>query len=342
MKLMFTLKKFPHTLLFITLSFISLWLMRSGYASQSIEGCFIAEESCEAFQSIKKKTNPNDIKLVKSTSYKVMAKNKKQASHYQVKIDNIAFPQRWVSISCGRYVANCTASSGATTPTTAKPASTSALTIAKKQYLLALSWEPTFCESHQRKTECKSLNAKRYDASHLSLHGLWPQPRNNAYCGINSTEKAIDRRGKWHLLPKLPLSKQTIEALKIAMPGFSSNLQRHEWIKHGSCYGTSANQYYQDAMTLTRQFNASQVGVLLASKIGSKVSKKQIDAALEASFGKGTASKVSMKCDRKGRFSELWIYLGGNITPEASFAALLKSAKKAAKGNCLSGVVDPA
>ncbi len=325
----------------IALSF-TLCLLPASYASERIEGCFVAKKSCEAFRSIRKKTNPGKVRLEKFNLYEVQSKNKDKAAYYQLKIPNISSPQRWVNATCGNYVSHCRLLRPETIVVNNDNSSDTNQAVADKQYLLALSWEPTFCETHQSKPECKSMTAERHDANNLSLHGLWPQPQSKAYCGVGGTDKAVDRRKKWHLLEKLDLSDTTIEALKVVMPGYFSNLQRHEWIKHGTCYGKPAEQYYLDSIALTHKVNNSLLGKLLQENIGKTITKKQIHKAFEDSFGAGTASKISMKCDRKGRFSELWINLGGEISPKAKLGTLLTAASKADQGNCSSGMVDAA
>ncbi len=79
---------------------------------------------------------------------------------------------------------------------------------------------------------------------------LWPQPKNNIYCDVSSTVYYLDKHKQWHSLPDLGLNEGIKKDLQKVMPGFSSNLHKHEWIKHGTCYGTDANTYYEDAMDL--------------------------------------------------------------------------------------------
>lgn len=52
-------------------------------------------------------------------------------------------------------------------------------------HVLALSWQPAFCETYgyqNGKPECLTLPADSYQAQHMVLHGLWPNQRS---CGIN-------------------------------------------------------------------------------------------------------------------------------------------------------------
>ena len=43
------------------------------------------------------------------------------------------------------------------------------------QYVLAVNWQLAFCETRSRLPECRSQTEDRFDASHFTLHGLWPQ-----------------------------------------------------------------------------------------------------------------------------------------------------------------------
>jgi len=203
--------------------------------------------------------------------------------------------------------------------------------------LLALSWQPGFCATHQSKTECKRANSSSVSAKQLSLHGLWPQPRNNAYCGVSDADKAIDRRGRWDLLKPLQLTPQTAKALNVAMPGYASLLQRHEWIKHGTCYSKDAETYYKDSIRLTNEFNDSAVDELIAKSKGKTLSLKSIRASIAKSFGAQAASRVALRCDRKNQITELWIGLKGNAA-SGSIKSLM-TAGKAPSSNCQSGKV---
>ena len=105
-------------------------------------------------------------------------------------------------------------------------------------YVLALSWEPAFCEAMRDKAECKAEMPTSFEASHFTLHGLWPQPRRNQFCGVDPKLSALDDQHQWEKLPEPELTAETKAALDKAMPGTQSVVERHEWIKHGTCYPT--------------------------------------------------------------------------------------------------------
>ena len=143
----------------------------TAYAQVSLKGYFIAGETCEAYQSIKKATNPGRVRLVKDMKYELVAKNKDTATHYLINIPDAKPKERWVSTFCGEVFTND--APRASTKAPASPALTSPRT-PRPDYLLAISWQPAFCQTHQKKAECRTQDKERYDADHFSLHGLWP------------------------------------------------------------------------------------------------------------------------------------------------------------------------
>ena len=77
------------------------------------------------------------------------------------------------------------------------------------QNVLAVSWQPAFCETKPDKIECRTQTADRFDASNFTLHGLWPQPRRMAYCNVGKTDIANDKDGSWDELPEVSLEPPT-------------------------------------------------------------------------------------------------------------------------------------
>lgn len=304
-----------------TLSCCLVLFTNPSVAAEKISGVFTVSKSCDAYRSIRKQSNP--VALVKNKGYTVRAKNKPAPSHYLIDIPNQSVPS-WVAVECGSLAGGSVAA-----PSVGKPNG--------NEYLLALSWQPGFCSTHKSKKECKSANSRSVSAKGLSLHGLWPQPRNNAYCGVSDADKTIDRRGRWDLLKKLDLSADTVKALSVAMPGYVSLLQRHEWVKHGTCYSKDAETYYKDSLRLTNDFNESPVAALLTSSKGKSLSLKAIQASVAKSFGKSAASRVALRCGRQNQITELWIGLKGDAA-NGSMKDLMV-AGKAPKSNCKSGSV---
>jgi ribonuclease T2 len=211
------------------------------------------------------------------------------------------------------------------------------------QYVLAVNWQPAFCETRSRLPECRSQTEDRFDASHFTLHGLWPQPRSKAYCGVAKTDIAKDKKRRWRDLPWDRLDQTTWKRLQRLMPGTRSGLHKHEWIKHGTCYdGTGADEYFSDALHLMQALNTSDVQKLFASRIGRELTTSDIRAAFDTSFGPGAGDRVRVACKNdQGRrlIVELTIGLSGTVSPATAISDLI-AASSATEPGCPSGVVD--
>lgn len=203
------------------------------------------------------------------------------------------------------------------------------------QNLLAVSWQNAFCETHRRVKECKTMQADSFFSSHFTLHGLWPQPKNNQYCQVDKKAIGMDKNRQWNRLEPLTLSETTRSELSQKMSGYRANLHRHEWIKHGSCYGTDADTYYRDALSFLDQFNRSKVQSYFVQNIGKTVYLKEIRKIVDNEFGKGAGDHVTMNC-RDGLVTELWLHLGSG---SEQLSELLKLGETP-KSRCYKGKVD--
>lgn len=315
----------------IALVVLSFLVAAPAVAFEPRSGCFIASSACEATRSIRKQSNPGGVQLEPGHAYRLLGANKVAPTHFQILVPGAAPDARWVDLACGKEVATCDL------PDTPGPDHQ-----ADEQYLLAVSWEPAFCETKRDKPECAGQTAQSPEATALALHGLWPQPRERAYCGVDATQKAIDRRGRWDLLRAPDLSPETQAALAAVMPGTQSHLERHEWIKHGTCSGLTADVYFRTAVDLLTQVNAGPVRALLDERIGRTVSLQEIRAAFDQDFGPGAGERVNMSCNRVGGrtlVGELQINLAGPLDGQTPIDPLLAAAPEAAE-TCREGEID--
>lgn len=216
----------------------------------------------------------------------------------------------------------------------------------RTRFILAASWEPAFCATNQKKAECRDEKPNAYDATNFSLHGLWPMRQQ--YCDVSQDLQRSDRDKDWNSLPQVPLSTKTRSVLAKAMPGTQSGLERHEWVKHGTCTKMSADDYFGVGVHLVGALNASAVRDLFAANIGKPVKAEAIKAAFDKSFGPGAGDRVKMSCRRAGNvrmISELTIGLseaaGAASAKSAGLADLIQGAGKTSFG-CDEGVVDAA
>lgn len=329
-------------------------------AQTPLTGELTATQNCPATVSIKQQDPAGGVRLVPGRAYRLLGKNKaQQATHYQVVIDGANPTERWVEVGCGTIPGEPTAApqteapSNAATDTAATgnsprrmaPDARSTSDRAQAQskpgaFVLALSWQPAFCEINRRKDECRSQTAERPDASRFSLHGLWPQPRDNSYCGVDARTRRIDQEGDWKALPALDLKPATRERLDGLMPGARSGLPQHEWTTHGTCYGTDPDTYFSHAMALTEQINASRVRALFQGRRGHHISATEVRAAFDADFGRGAGDRVRLVCE-EGMVSEIRLSLKGSIA-EGSRIGPLMQAGPSLSNRCQGGRVDEA
>lgn len=303
-------------------------------ADVRMSGTLIASRACPALQSIRKGTNPGNVVLEAGKSYAVVAGNKARPDHYLLIVPGATPERRWVEAGCGSL-----AGSSTTRETGAKKAKSGGI-----DAIFAISWQPSFCAAKPDKTECRTQTAVRFDATHFTLHGLWPQPRSNAYCGVPEADIAADRSGRWNRLPEVTLSAATRQELDRVMPGTQSDLERHEWTKHGTCSGASMEDYFGQALGLMREINGSAVQALFAEREGREVTAEEVAAAFDRAFGKSAGARVRLSCETdpaSGRrmVGEITIALAG---VGRELGALMLAASPTADRGCPRGLVDRA
>ncbi|MBN2695057.1 hypothetical protein JXR93_10365 [bacterium] len=112
-----------------------------------------------------------------------------------------------------------------------------------------MSWHATFCSdpSFSGLPECQ--NPSETSKTKLILHGMWPVNSHHAsiyYCNVSDDLIARDKK-YWlpeYRLPEPEISQETAEAILEWMPGTQSDLDRHEWTKHGTCSTFTQEEYY--------------------------------------------------------------------------------------------------
>ena len=101
-------------------------------------------------------------------------------------------------------------------------------------YVLALSWSPSFCEAAQERAQARGSNRGSHPQCggrpfSFVVHGLWPQYERGfpAFCQVPSPR--LDHRVVGSMLDLMP----------------SPQLIFHEWDRHGTCSGLSANAFFE-------------------------------------------------------------------------------------------------
>jgi ribonuclease T2 len=120
-------------------------------------------------------------------------------------------------------------------------------------YVLALSWSPAFCATHDDAAQCGLRRG-------FVAHGLWPQ--------------YFDGGGPEHCESQGRPDEQTIDRALSAMP--DPRLVRHEWDAHGTCTGLSPHDYFVDLiravamLSIPADFDGSRAHRMTADDITSE------------------------------------------------------------------------
>ena len=319
---------------------LCLWAWPLVGSAEPFSGTLIAERDCPAGISTKHQGNPGKVRLVPGDTYVVVGRNRAEPTHYLLRIESAQPKERWVEVACGRIAPAAAAVPQAPGAPQSRggPAQPGAM---DAQFVLAASWLPAFCEAHRGRPECLDQTPERADAHQFSLHGLWPQPIGRAYCGVSRQDRERSESGDWKGLPVPRLTPATRAALEQHMPGTVSDLERHEWAKHGTCSGTDADTYFREALVLLDQLNASAVRQVFESNIGKRLRVEEVRAAFDGAFGPGTGERVRLECDLDGRITELRIGLKGPLTDHSALPDLIRAAPTRTVG-CRGGWVDRA
>jgi len=344
-------------MLIVVLTGIGLTCSPQAQATVPMDAWLLAGRTCPATVSIKGRVGADKTQIERGRRFRVLGKNRADASHYLVVVEGAQPEQRWVATDCGTLVAEQSlgedphddrpapgakerAAAQDSGQAASRPPEPWAAAPGAGSFVLALSWQPAFCEVNRRRAECRDQAAGRPDATRFSLHGLWPQPRDNSYCGVEDLLRSLDLEGDWTALPAPQLSPAARERLAALMPGIGSGLDRHEWIRHGTCYGTDAETYFSHALNLVDQVNASPVRDLFLTHRGRHLSSRQIRAAFDTAFGQGTGDRVRVVCV-DGMISELRLSLKGEIGEGTGIAALMEAAPRLSP-RCRGGRIDQA
>ena len=277
-----------------------------------------------------KQTNPGGVTIEPGRSYPITGKNKAEATYYQITVEGASPAQRWVEVACGDV------NGAEVTPTANAHAGG-----VRATHVLALGWEPAFCLEHADKTECAGETGQSFAASHLSLHGLWPQPREGLLqgcrpgicCGGQAPRLGGPARtGPERRDEKAPFGGHAghpVRAGAARMDRARKLLRRH------------GRFYFNRAAELVQQINASGVGRLFAQTSASLFGPNAILAAFDQSFGAGPGARVTVSCQGHGSqrtIGELVISLAGDVAGSAPFGDLIRTAASSQPG-CPAGLV---
>ncbi len=162
--------------------------------------------------------------------------------------------------------------------------------------LLVLSWSPQFCASKgDRAPQAQCGPDRRFG---FVVHGLWPQYANGGWPENCSTERVSD---------------QMIDRMLDIMP--SRQLVIHEWRKHGTCSGQTADAYFG---TVRQSFSGLTIPERYRSPTAPlTVARQQLIDDFLAANPKMPREAIRLKC-RKNDLEEIAVCMARDgVTPQA-------------------------
>lgn len=299
------------------------------------EGIFSARQLCPAYVSKNKLTNPDQARVLAGKDYATIEVNRPhRPSWYRIVVPDANPKERWVSAECGQFQAGIENGGESKSCNIAGQADS---------YVLALTWQPAFCETKPQKAECQITDPASYQARHFTLHGLWPNKRE---CGISYEfcGEITTKQDDFCDYPEIKLDEDSHASLAEVMPSVDSGscLERHEWHKHGTCQSTwSMEEYFDLSVDLTRQFNESGMAYFMNRRIGQSVRTRDFLDRLSAVLGPAARERVKLKCEQ-GMLVEVQMNLIADLTLGNDLEKLIANAPPQSGSNCgLSFQIDP-
>jgi ribonuclease T2 len=306
--------------------FIAACLIVSGPVwAAKLSGKFYVTQTCPAYISKNKLTNPDSVVLEPGKIYTVFEANRTpNPSWYRLNISATHSGKRWVHASCGDFLYESrtrqNSGYGCSLPGRADG------------YVLALTWYPAFCKLNSNKAECRIVESAAFQAHNFTLHGLWPNKYScgtrYGFCGeVNSREENFCD------YPEVPLSQPVRKSLAEIMPGIQTGycLQRHQWYKHGTCQTDwTADEYFDLSVGLARWFNESGVSRFMSRVAGRKIQANEFINGIAEILGESIRDKITLICN-DDILLELRLNFTANLAPGIDPMKLIARASKVKK-----------
>lgn len=289
-------------------------------------GVFSAQQVCPAYVSKNNLTNPDNAQIQAGSDYTVLEANRpNQPDWYRVIVSSAQPRERWVSADCGQVKLTQPDTNGNAQCGVAGQADS---------FVLALSWQPAFCETKPDKAECAITDPQVYQARHFTLHGLWPNKRT---CGIQYGFCGDVKAQKQNFCdyPQLSLTPASRAALAEVMPSVTAGscLERHEWHKHGTCQSGSMDDYFDLAVDLIRQFNDAGMAYFMNRRIGQDVRTADFLERAAAVLGSSARDRIKLTC-QQGMLVEVQLNLNADLSRGGDLEKLIVNAPVQGNSNC--------
>lgn len=158
--------------------------------------------------------------------------------------------------------------------------------------LLVVTWGPALCKVDPANAGCRSGHVGSLGPAFI-LHGLWPQPPEQQFCGVPKSS------GQDPGLPALNLP-QNVQSDLQSMMSDATMMAPHEWSAHGTCSGVPPADYFSIVTTLAEQAT-NVLDPVFRHADGGRVSLTAVRDRFDTQFGQDAGKRVSMNCrDSRG------------------------------------------
>ena len=163
-------------------------------------------------------------------------------------------------------------------------------------YVLTLSWSPSFCEANAERGSNRSIQREQCGDRPFSfvVHGLWPQ----YYRGFP----------EFCQNPSPRLNRNIVSSMLDLMP--SPRLIFHEWDRHGTCSGLSANAFFDNVRRARAAVKIPEAYLDLQQPL--TVSPAEVEEAFVKANPGLTREGISVACDSR-RLNEVRICMSRDL-----------------------------
>ena len=193
-----------------------------------------------------------------------------------------------------------------------------------EQWVVALEFQPAWSQGRCESATAHQLSGS-FGATHLSVHGLWPNFDPAQHVGLLWPQFCVVAGGGGDNYtvcdPAMADPICQIEPSTWAMFNGSSggtwpahnpeyafgDLAAHEWAKHGSCSGLAQQPYFAMVEQRALPLVNGTGGALVTARVGGNVSHAELAAAFSADL-KG--KRASFSCNDDCALSDVWASLG--------------------------------
>ena len=152
--------------------------------------------------------------------------------------------------------------------------------------LLVVTWAPSLCKADAKNPGCRTGHVDRLGRAFV-LHGLWPQPSTEQYCGV--PRQLSDRSREPVTLPA------DLQATLQAMMSDAAVMTKHEWYAHGTCSGVTSPEYFGIAAALAAAADRA-LRPVFSQATGRRLSSRSLREAVDSAFGAGAGKRVTLSC----------------------------------------------